>query len=178
MHTQPLARSTWWVANPLIVHPSTTTIITLEPCALNAEFHHFILRFNKNFITLQITLLCKRLVFLFFCVLWGDLPQEKKKNLSALCWGRSSYSYISYMFSCSHKKRVVFCAWRFPDSWVLLRFGNTFGLMASGGTPPMGFTTFQLRMDPTWPLPFVRRITFSKKSTSGHNFLCRGTRLD
>jgi len=25
----------------------TTTIITLEPCALNAEFQHFILRFNK-----------------------------------------------------------------------------------------------------------------------------------
>jgi hypothetical protein len=24
-----------------------TTIITLEPCALNAGFHHFILRFNK-----------------------------------------------------------------------------------------------------------------------------------
>jgi hypothetical protein len=32
------------------------TIITLEPCPLNAEFHHFILRFNKNFLTLQITL--------------------------------------------------------------------------------------------------------------------------
>jgi hypothetical protein len=30
----------------------TTTIITLEPCALNAEFQHFILRFNK------ISLLC------------------------------------------------------------------------------------------------------------------------
>jgi len=27
----------------------TTTIITLETCALNAEFQHFILRFNKNF---------------------------------------------------------------------------------------------------------------------------------
>jgi hypothetical protein len=25
----------------------TTTIITLEPCALNAEFQHFILGFNK-----------------------------------------------------------------------------------------------------------------------------------
>jgi hypothetical protein len=25
----------------------TTSIITLKPCALNAEFHHFILRFNK-----------------------------------------------------------------------------------------------------------------------------------
>ncbi len=31
----------------------TTTIITLEPCALNAKFQHFILRFNK------ISLLCK-----------------------------------------------------------------------------------------------------------------------
>jgi hypothetical protein len=30
----------------------TTTIITLEPCGLNAEFHHFIPRFNK------ISLLC------------------------------------------------------------------------------------------------------------------------
>jgi hypothetical protein len=26
---------------------SKTTITTLEPCALNAEFQHFILRFNK-----------------------------------------------------------------------------------------------------------------------------------
>ncbi len=34
----------------------TTTIITLEPCALNAEFQHFILRFNKNFLTLLIPL--------------------------------------------------------------------------------------------------------------------------
>jgi hypothetical protein len=31
----------------------TTTIITLEPCALNAEFQHFILRFNT------ISLLCR-----------------------------------------------------------------------------------------------------------------------
>jgi len=31
----------------------TTIIITLEPCALNAEFRHFILRFNK------ISLLCR-----------------------------------------------------------------------------------------------------------------------
>jgi len=28
----------------------TTTIITLQPCALNAEFQHFILRFNKIFL--------------------------------------------------------------------------------------------------------------------------------
>jgi hypothetical protein len=34
--------------------PKPTTIITLEPCALNAEFQHFILRFNKNILTLQI----------------------------------------------------------------------------------------------------------------------------
>jgi hypothetical protein len=26
------------------------TIINLEPCALNADFQHFILRFNKNFL--------------------------------------------------------------------------------------------------------------------------------
>ncbi len=32
----------------------TTIIITVEPCALNAEFQHFIPRFNKNFLTLQI----------------------------------------------------------------------------------------------------------------------------
>jgi hypothetical protein len=25
----------------------TTALITLEPCALNAEFRHFVLRFNK-----------------------------------------------------------------------------------------------------------------------------------
>jgi hypothetical protein len=31
-------------------------MITLEPCALNAEFQHFIPRFNKNFLTLQIPL--------------------------------------------------------------------------------------------------------------------------
>jgi hypothetical protein len=31
----------------------TTTIITLEPCALNAKFQHFILRLNK------ISLLCE-----------------------------------------------------------------------------------------------------------------------
>jgi hypothetical protein len=35
---------------------TTTTIISLEPCALNAEFQHFILRFNKNFLTLRIPL--------------------------------------------------------------------------------------------------------------------------
>jgi hypothetical protein len=35
----------------------TTTIITLKPCALNAEFQHFILRFNKISLgTLQIPL--------------------------------------------------------------------------------------------------------------------------
>jgi hypothetical protein len=27
----------------------TTSIITLEPCALNAKFQHFILRFNQKF---------------------------------------------------------------------------------------------------------------------------------
>jgi hypothetical protein len=32
----------------------TTTIIMLEPCALNAEFQHFIPRFNKISITLWI----------------------------------------------------------------------------------------------------------------------------
>ncbi len=34
----------------------TIPTITLEPCAVNAEFQHFILRFNKNFLTLQIPL--------------------------------------------------------------------------------------------------------------------------
>jgi len=34
----------------------TTIIIALEPCALNAEFQHFIPRFNKNFLTLRIPL--------------------------------------------------------------------------------------------------------------------------
>jgi hypothetical protein len=34
----------------------TTTTLTLNPCALNADFQHFILRFNKNFITLWIPL--------------------------------------------------------------------------------------------------------------------------
>ncbi len=34
----------------------TTTIITLKPCSLNAEFQYFIARFNKNFLTLQIPL--------------------------------------------------------------------------------------------------------------------------
>jgi hypothetical protein len=34
----------------------TTTIIALEPCALNAETQHFIMRFNKVFLTLHIPL--------------------------------------------------------------------------------------------------------------------------
>ncbi len=34
----------------------TSTITILEPCALNAEFQHFIPKFNKNFLTLQIPL--------------------------------------------------------------------------------------------------------------------------
>jgi hypothetical protein len=34
----------------------TTTIITLEPCSLHAEFQHFIPRFNKNFPSLYFTL--------------------------------------------------------------------------------------------------------------------------
>jgi hypothetical protein len=34
----------------------TITIISLDSCALNAEFHHFILRFNKNIFTLWIPL--------------------------------------------------------------------------------------------------------------------------
>jgi hypothetical protein len=40
----------------LSAHTSTTIIITLEPCALNAEFQHFILRFNKNFVILRVSL--------------------------------------------------------------------------------------------------------------------------
>jgi hypothetical protein len=32
------------------------TIISLEPCALNAEFQLFILRFDKNFLTLWMPL--------------------------------------------------------------------------------------------------------------------------
>ncbi len=36
---------------------TTTTIMSrLEPCVLNAEFQHFILRFNKNVFTLRIPL--------------------------------------------------------------------------------------------------------------------------
>ncbi len=31
-------------------------LIYLEPCALNVEFQHFILRFNKNFLTLRTSL--------------------------------------------------------------------------------------------------------------------------
>jgi len=34
----------------------TITIIRLEPCALNAQFQHFILRFDRNFLTLWIPL--------------------------------------------------------------------------------------------------------------------------
>jgi hypothetical protein len=34
----------------------TTTIISLEPCALNAGFQHFILRFNKKVFTFRIPL--------------------------------------------------------------------------------------------------------------------------
>ncbi len=32
------------------------TIISLEPCALNAYFQHFIPRFNQNFLNLWMTL--------------------------------------------------------------------------------------------------------------------------
>ncbi len=47
---------------PLLLHifslllNCTTTIISLEPCALNAEYRHFILRFIKNVFTLQMPL--------------------------------------------------------------------------------------------------------------------------
>jgi len=34
----------------------TTAIISLEPCALNAEYRHFILRFTKNVFTLLMPL--------------------------------------------------------------------------------------------------------------------------
>jgi hypothetical protein len=34
----------------------TTTITSLEPCALSAEFQHFMPRINKNFIILRIPL--------------------------------------------------------------------------------------------------------------------------
>jgi hypothetical protein len=34
----------------------TTTIVSLEPCALNAEYQHFILRFIKMSFTLWIPL--------------------------------------------------------------------------------------------------------------------------
>jgi hypothetical protein len=42
-------------ATYIFTAPTCTTIITLEPCALNAEFQHFIPRFNK------ISLLCRPL---------------------------------------------------------------------------------------------------------------------
>ncbi len=56
-----------WSFDPLFPFPEqiyifttptcATTIITLKPCALNAEFEHFILRFNKISLgTLQIPL--------------------------------------------------------------------------------------------------------------------------
>jgi hypothetical protein len=39
------------VATYIFTAPTCTTIvITLEPCALNAEFHNFIPTFNKNFL--------------------------------------------------------------------------------------------------------------------------------
>ncbi len=43
--------SAFTVATYVFTAPTcATTIITLEPCALNAEFQHFILRFNKIFL--------------------------------------------------------------------------------------------------------------------------------
>ncbi len=36
----------------LFIH--TTTTITFEPCALNDEFQHFVLSFNKNFLKLTV----------------------------------------------------------------------------------------------------------------------------
>jgi hypothetical protein len=40
----------------MIIKGVYCTIIGLKSCALNFEFEHFILRFNKSFITLQIPL--------------------------------------------------------------------------------------------------------------------------
>jgi hypothetical protein len=57
-------------------HLLRTTIITLKPCALNAEFPHFILGFNKNFLTLQIPLKewmgVKKRVTLWITLMYGD----------------------------------------------------------------------------------------------------------
>jgi hypothetical protein len=42
---------------PIFIAPTCTTlIIPFEPCALNVEIQHFILRFNKNILTLWIPL--------------------------------------------------------------------------------------------------------------------------
>ncbi len=56
---------------------STTIIVTLEPCALNAEFQHFILRFNK------ISLLCR--YHWDFMVSLRSLHLTRFENWQAFC---------------------------------------------------------------------------------------------
>jgi hypothetical protein len=53
----PFFRSASTAATYIFTAPNcTTTIISLEPCALNAEYQHFIVRFIKISFTLQIPL--------------------------------------------------------------------------------------------------------------------------
>jgi hypothetical protein len=46
----PTAATYIFTTPTYITSTCTSTLITPKPRALNAEFHHFILRFNKNFI--------------------------------------------------------------------------------------------------------------------------------
>ncbi len=75
-----------------------------------------------------------QMTLLFFLCILRDLPQEKNP--------RASYQGIKLPISiCSHIiliKENPLCAWRFPCSWVLLRFGNTFKLTSWGGPPSLG----------------------------------------
>jgi hypothetical protein len=83
---------------------------------------------------------CKQLPFWFLCVFWGIFPQQKKNpNPRASCRGSSPilYEYVPMFLwkylpqerSTEMKMRVVFCERRFPYLFILLRLGNTLGLI-------------------------------------------------
>jgi hypothetical protein len=91
---------------------STRTVIRLEPCALDAEFQHFILSFNKNFITLQIPLKQTGVKgwkegqrpWIYGILYWVFLMVVHKEKFPALCkalslthfWGTLCVRYLLY----------------------------------------------------------------------------------
>ncbi len=89
------------------------------------------------------SLMCKQLPFLFLCVFWGISPSKR----TLVCYAKRTPQ--SYMFPHSHgnisflrngkearkSKESPLCKGMFSNSCVLLRFGNTLGLMLSSASP-------------------------------------------